>query len=66
MYFRFHVWTISSHACYMYIVLVHMHVHVDDPLPAALRSRAEELKTAVSQLVELLDLNQPSTARLKV
>ena len=47
-------------------VLVHMHVHIDDPLPAALRSRAEELKTAVSQLVELLDLNQPSTARLKV
>ena len=41
-------------------------VHVEDPLPAALQSRAEELKTAVSQLVELLDLNHPSTARLKV
>ena len=38
----------------------------DDPLPAALQSRAEEFKAAVSQLVELLDLNHPSTARLKV
>ena len=39
---------------------------VEDPLPAALQSRAEEFKSAVGQLVDLLDLNQPSTARLKV
>lgn len=38
----------------------------DDPLPAALQSRAEEFKSSVTQLVDLLDLNHPSTARLKV
>ena len=38
----------------------------DDPLPAALKSRAEEFKSSVTQLVDLLDLNHPSTARLKV
>ena len=39
---------------------------VHDPLPAELQSRAEQFKTAVNQLVDLLDLNHPSTMKLKV
>ena len=39
---------------------------LDDPLPAELQSRAEQLRTAVNQLVDLLDLNHPSTVKLKV
>ena len=39
---------------------------LDDPLPAELQSRAEQFKVAINQLVDLLDLNRPSTVKLKV
>ena len=39
---------------------------LDDPLPAELQSRAEQFKVAINQLVDLLDLNHPSTVKLKV
>ena len=39
---------------------------IADPVPEKLKTKADEFRTSVIQLLELLDISNPSTIRLKV
>jgi len=45
----------------------YIHTHtIDDPIPSEVKGLANDFRTSANELVELLDLTKPTTARLKV
>ena len=45
----------------------HTHTHtIDDPIPYEVKGLANDFRTSANELVELLDLTNPNTTRLKV